>query len=137
MSSAQAFVPFNVFTSYKFNFPEDEAHEPSGIDDNDEEEDPTPQVTLEINLHHLLECLNIFGNAGSVPIGSGGDPFAKKQVDDFDDDSGGSDGEGGKRRGGGGKWKERDPGGSDKATGRVTAGRISWVGRGHNLDVHL
>lgn len=94
---------------------------------------PPPDVALEINLSHLIECLSIFGGPGSAgPVD--GREGKRRSADggvgeEFDDED---DGDGGRpsRKAGG------MAGENVKAT-RVTAGRISWLGEGEPLEVLL
>lgn len=98
---------------------------------------PPPDVALEINLSHLIECLNIFGGAGGMGSAGGGgegaDGGGRRRRGEFegddDDDEGGGGGFGGRRGRGGGDGTSR--------TGKMTAGRISWLGPGEPLEVLL
>lgn len=136
--SGRSYIPSNIFSSYTFN----PRHVPSRANSEELDEDdhghaltppPPPDVALEINLSHLIECLNIFGGAGSAGAVDGREGKRRSTGggigEEFDDED---DGDGGRpSRRAGGKAGE-----NVKAT-RVTAGRISWLGEGEPLEVLL
>jgi hypothetical protein len=136
----RSYIPSNTFSSYTFN-PRAAAPNDGGFHGGErpDEDDvltppPPPDVALEINLSHLIECLNIFGGAGGGAGGGGGGDGGegRRKRGDFegDDDDEDGGGFGGRRgRGGGGEGASR--------TGKVTAGRISWLGPGEPLEVLL
>lgn len=136
----RSYIPSNTFSSYVFNPQalQDEADRPD--EDDELTPPPPPDVALEINLSHLIECLNIFGGAGGGGGGVGADAGEGKRRgswggtadDDHEDDDGGGAGGWG---GGGRKGKGGAEGGA--RTGKVTAGRISWHGPGEPLEVLL
>lgn len=100
---------------------------------------------LEIDLFTLLECLNIFGNAGAAPPSSN---FRKRGVGGgggFEDAEDEGDGRSGRRldeRGGSGstsgsgfgssKWRKSAGGGfgGDSAGGKATAMRMTYEAAG-------
>ncbi|OCF40635.1 hypothetical protein I317_05567 [Kwoniella heveanensis CBS 569] len=114
---AIAWIPSNLFQKFEFNPPEIPA-------------------TFELSLDALLQCLNIFGNAGSVP-GSGAGPSSA---------GGGSGGGRGKRRWAGeGEGSDIDdeaghggPGDiSRRKEGKRTGMIMTWPGVGRDLSVIL
>ncbi|WVQ99013.1 hypothetical protein IAU59_006145 [Kwoniella sp. CBS 9459] len=110
---AIAWIPSNLFHEFKFNPPE------------------TP-ATFELSLDALLQCLNIFGNAGSTsasgagPSAGGGGRGKRRwagegEGPDIDEDSaGGGAGDSGRRK-----------------EGKRTGMRMTWMGMGHDLSVLL
>lgn len=134
--TGRSYIPSNTFSSYIFN-PQAAGIDPAG--ERPDEDDvltppPPPDVALEINLSHLIECLNIFGGAGGGSIGGGADGEGRRRRGDFDGDDDEDEGGGGfvGRRGKGGGGGE-----GTSRVGKVTAGRISWLGPGEPLEVLL
>ena len=109
---AIAWIPVNLFQTFEF-------HElPSG-----------EPACFEISLDALLQCLNIFGNAGpSSAVGggnimpAGGRGKRRWAGEDGNDTGGGEEA---------GDWRPR--GGKDKRTGM----RMTWSGLGHPLSMLL
>ncbi|KAL7414195.1 Rad1/Rec1/Rad17 [Mrakia frigida] len=150
---AKAYVPLNVFSSFTFNPPLDPnappPSSPASVDSDDPPPEPPlpPSIDIEINLVHLLECLDIFRTSKAAAAGStkkegeegggggmfGGGFHSKKPTwaDEDDDDEDDEDAEGGERG-----WKKsgaKGGGGQQK----ITAARISWGGEGELLQVIL
>ncbi|WWD16204.1 hypothetical protein CI109_100630 [Kwoniella shandongensis] len=110
---AIAWIPTNLFTSFTYN-------------------PPSTPATFELSLDALLQCLNIFGNAGSSAMssGAGGGGRGKRRwagEGEVGPGGGGDDVEdvGERRRGGGG--------GGEKRTGM----RMEWKGLGYDLSILL
>lgn len=63
---ANAYLKFSTFSSYTFNPPPQASPTPSHQDDNSFDPPPPdePRCRFGVSLTTLLECLNIFGNAG-------------------------------------------------------------------------
>lgn len=95
---ATAWIPSNLFTVFEYN-PEEE-------DDVD---------VFELSLDALLQCLNIFGNAGGTSGSVGKRRWAGDAVSGEDDDV---------------PFRGID-------RGRNTFMRLTWAGRGSTLDVML
>lgn len=93
---ATAWIPSNLFSVFEYT-PEEE-------DDVD---------VFELSLDALLQCLNIFGNAG------------------------GASGSGGKRRWAGDSLPGEDDEPPRPDRGKNTFMRLTWAGRGSTLDVML
>ncbi|KAK8869534.1 hypothetical protein IAR55_000100 [Kwoniella newhampshirensis] len=112
---AIAWIPTSLFTSFTYN-------------------PPSTPATFELSLDALLQCLNIFGNAGSSSVGSisssaGGGGGRTKRRWAGDGESGGMGGdheadEVDQRRGGRG---------GEKRTGM----RMEWKGLGYDLSILL
>lgn len=136
-----------MFTSYAFNppaDPKDDRGPPSpGSDDSDAQpaEDTPPQnINISINLSHLLECLDIFRSSKASVAGP-----TKKDADEFgsgfkgkaptwaDDDD--AEDENDDSIGGGGGWNKSGKG--PAAPQKSTSARITWEGKGEQLEVVL
>ncbi|WVF71893.1 hypothetical protein IAT40_006703 [Kwoniella sp. CBS 6097] len=113
---AIAWIPSSLFQKFEFNPPEAPA-------------------TFELSLDALLQCLNIFGNAGSTSAsgagpsangGGGGGGRGKRrwagegEGPDVDDEASGGAGDGGRRK-----------------EGKSTRMMMTWMGMGHDLEVLL
>ncbi|GAA5935409.1 Rad17p [Sporobolomyces koalae] len=157
---AHAFMSKTCFKTYNFDLPRDspsayfdqtpppDAHDvdsesptPHSQDPNDEQTPRgPPHCEMTISLATMLECLNIFGNAGVTSS----NPFKKE----FGSDEAGDGGDGGRRRGwrgdgadediegrGGarGKRGSRESGGEEKQTSL----RLSYAGIGEPLIMLL
>lgn len=70
---ANAYLTASIFENYTFNVPQPERPDPNATPESTPEPEPIDEVkpvTFEISLSTLLECLNIFGNAGGVSASS-------------------------------------------------------------------
>ncbi|WRT67436.1 uncharacterized protein IL334_004407 [Kwoniella shivajii] len=104
---AIAWVPTNLFTSFVYN-------------------PPSNPATFEISLDALLQCLNIFGNAGAASATTGNSAGRSKRRWAGEGEAGGGEEEADEYSGNGRKGKE-------KRTGMV----MKWEGEGHDLNVLL
>lgn len=138
---AHAYVAANAFSSYTFHLTADDpaayvdaphghadSPTPSGSSpppqptaDADGELATNPYCQMSVSLSTMLECLNIFGNAG----GGGNNPFKKEGTAGYDSDDGGDAG------GGANRWRNKrrrqgageDEDGADEGRGRFGGGR--------------
>lgn len=158
-TSAHAYVSANAFSSYSFHLAPDD---PAAYVDAPEPADspgpssppaggspqdlPTnPYCQMSVSLSTILECLNIFGNAG----GSGMLPFKREANGDDSDDADGGRGGGAnrwkgkrKRQGGDeddevegrrGRFPSRRAHTAGAEDGKTTSLRISYAGHGEPL----
>ncbi|GJN94659.1 hypothetical protein Rhopal_007742-T1 [Rhodotorula paludigena] len=142
-----AYIAASAFSSYQFELdPEDPA---AYVDGRPEPSDPSssasppsspvptsaPYCQMTVSLATILECLNIFGNAGGSS-----NPF-KREGDGEDEEGGGCGGRwrGGKRRRMGSEEYEEPRGGGRLAheEGKTTSLRLSFAGEGQPLVLLL
>ena len=130
----------HVFDEYEYN---PQADQPSQSSDNSEQiQPPRPDgaegedlsTAFEIPLNTLMDCLNIFGTAGTLP----GSSTKKKKKDADDDDGGGAFGGGRKDKGKGRADANADNSRLDQwfAPAKGTTGlRMLYDGRGYPLTL--
>ncbi|KAI0320312.1 Rad1/Rec1/Rad17 [Amylostereum chailletii] len=125
---ATAYVFADIFDEYTYTAaPAPRSHSqssPSPTPPPNSQADST--TALEIPLNTLIECLNIFGNAGQGSAGGG--TKGKKWKRQGEDEEGDEDD---RRAGGNGKIDQYFSGGGDKRTGM----RMSYAGDGHPLTL--
>ncbi|GAA6009870.1 hypothetical protein JCM10207_002140 [Rhodosporidiobolus poonsookiae] len=129
---AHAYISAPSFSTYAFSLsPTDPAalsHSPSspsssptpGLDADAEGQGDQPFCQTSVSLATLLECLNIFGNAGSSGAGAG-NPFKReREGTGFGDDEAGSEFGGRRKRQGGGREEEDADAGREKTSLRLS-----------------
>lgn len=142
MLSAIAYINKQVFDD--FVFCPDNAPGPASSQQSDHSADnnTTPCVFFELRCDALLECLNVFGTAGSVSATSNAKSNKKKyrgwrklgQGSGSDSDDGGGGGasaRSGQQMGSGGSARIDQSSGGQKPTGL----RMSYEGEGHPLTL--
>jgi cell cycle checkpoint protein len=97
-------------------------------EDKDEDKDEEPSVAFEIPLNTLIDCLNIFGTAGSFSTSSASSSSNKKRWRRADDDDDGGFGE--EREARRGPIDNYFSGGKDE---KRTGMRMSFAGAGYPL----
>lgn len=114
--SATAWIPTNIFSSFTYE------------EDRDAE-------SFEISLDALLQCLNIFGNAGGggAPMGGGGGVKSRRRWAGEGEDSAQDGGANGATSGGGDDWRASRGRDSYKRTFM----RMTWCGPGSPLQILL
>lgn len=122
---ANAYLHFSSFKSYTYDPPLPSEESQAQIDqlaDEGEEEDERISA-FQINLSTMMECLNIFGNAGS----NGSNSFSSSNAS--------SGGRGGGEEGSSNRFRrnERDEELGGTADGKVTSLRMSYSGYGTPL----
>ncbi|KAF7323217.1 hypothetical protein HMN09_00102400 [Mycena chlorophos] len=129
-----AYIFADIFDEYTYHSESEPPinSQPSDGGDDDDSED---NAAFEIPLNTLIECLNIFGTAGSSggANGAGGGRYTKwKRGGDSDNEGGGGDDDDGNdRRKSKGKGIDQYFGGSDKGTGM----RMTYLGSGFPLTL--
>ena len=149
--SGTAYIFADIFDEYTYRSESAPSDPNSTSQDshNSQEREESDNAAFEIPLNTLIECLNIFGTAGTTSAsanggGAGGGKYKKwrRAEDESDDDAVGEDGHGrgrgrgggrGNRGGGGGRGIDHYFGSSEKRTGM----RMSYAGAGYPLTLLL
>lgn len=129
MILATAYVFSDIFDEYTYTPPPVSASQP-GPSQADSESDPEdPATALEIPLTTLIECLNIFGTAGSTAASTASKTKKWHRAEDESDpgDGGGSGG----AASGKGRIDSFFSAGGEKKTGM----RMSYEGAGYPLTM--
>lgn len=116
--TALAYLPSGIFQTYTYNAPPPDSSATETPSQQGEE--PDSSTCIEINLETLLQCLDIFGNAG-VPNES---KFKKKKNYNRDRDEDEED-----------ELDDRYSKAPVEKSGKATAMQMSYAGQGHPLVV--
>ncbi|GAA5876398.1 hypothetical protein JCM3774_005320 [Rhodotorula dairenensis] len=161
---AHAYVAANAFSSYTFQLapndpaayvdapqgdPDSPASSPAADLQTDDQALTSPYCQMSVSLSTILECLNIFGNAGAATANA----FKREGGGGYDSDGGGDDDGGGgfrwrgKRRRQGADGDDEDEGygrygrrsGKNETAdeGKTTSLRLSYAGHGEPLVMLL
>ncbi|KAJ7168370.1 Rad1/Rec1/Rad17 [Mycena crocata] len=129
---ATAYIFADIFDEYTYNPETPAAPQDSQNSDREEEEEV---AAFEIPLNTLIDCLNIFGTAGSSTAGAGGTTGKykkwKRAGEDSDPEGDEDDARGRRSSAGTARGIDQYFGGSDKGTGM----RMTYAGSGHPLTL--
>ncbi|BGP21082.1 checkpoint clamp complex protein Rad1 [Rhodosporidiobolus nylandii] len=136
---AHAYINSTAFASYKFQVDRDDPaarlDDPPGSPGSSPvpeatEDEPDLHCLTSVSLSTMLECLNIFGNAGGS--GSSGNPFKRERESSVDGGEDGPGGRGRRRKQGAAREEAEEPIGKER-----TSLRISYKASGEPLVMLL